>query len=61
MVLPLKRESKTRSLLARLKRLQAEALVRMVSPATEREMRIYHDGEAAAYGNVLKMIGGEDD
>ena len=46
---------------ARIKRLQAEALVRMMSPATKRDSRVYHDGEAAAYGNALRLIGGEND
>ena len=42
---------------ARLKQWQAEALVRMTSPATRQDSRAYHDGEAAACGNALKLIG----
>ena len=44
---------------AQIKRLQAEALVRMASPATKHDRRAYHDGEAAAYANVLKLVKGE--
>ena len=44
---------------AQVKRLQAEALVRMMSPATKRDSRAYHDGEAAAYANVLRLVKGE--
>ena len=45
---------------ARLKQWQAEALVRMTCPATEKDRRAYHDGEAAAYANALRLIGGEE-
>ena len=45
---------------ARLKQWQAEALVRMTGPATEKDRRAYHDGEAAAYANALRLIGGEE-
>ena len=41
---------------ARLKRLQAEALVRMMSPATKHDSRVYYDGEVTAYGNALRLI-----
>ena len=43
---------------ARLKRLQSEALVRMMSPATKHDSRVYYDGEATAYGNALTLIRG---
>ena len=46
---------------AQLKQWQSEALVRMMSPATKRDSRIYHDGEITAYGNVLKLIGKEEE
>ena len=44
---------------AQVKRWQAEALVRMMSPATKRDSRAYHDGEVAAYANVLRLVKGE--
>ena len=44
---------------AQVKRWQSEALVRMMSPATKRDSRAYHDGEAAAYANVLRLVKGE--
>ena len=46
---------------ARIKQWQSEALVRMMSPATKHDSRIYHDGEITAYGNALRLIGGEND
>ena len=44
---------------AQVKRWQAEALVRMMSPATKHDRRVYHDGEVAAYANVLRLVKGE--
>ena len=49
-------ESSRNEIAARLKRLQAEALVRMMSPATKHDSRVYYDGEATAYGNALRLI-----
>ena len=55
------KESSRNELIAQVKQWQSEALVRMMSPATKRDSRIYHDGEIAAYGNVLKLIGKEEE
>ena len=46
-------------MLVQVKRWQAEALVRMMSPATKRNSRAYHDGEVAAYANVLRLVKGD--
>ena len=46
---------------ARAKQRQAEALARMMSPATKRGSRVYHDGEDAAYGNALRLIRREEE
>ena len=55
------KESSKNELIAQLKQWQSEALVRMMSPATKHDSRIYHDGEITAYGNVLKLIGKEEE
>lgn len=45
-------------LIAQLKQWQSEALVRMMSPATKHDERVYFDGMVTAFGNALKLIGG---
>ena len=55
------KESSRNELIAQVKRLQSEALVRMMSPATKRDSRVYYDGEITAYGNALKLIRGEEE
>lgn len=44
------------SLIAQVKQWQSEALVQMMKPATKHDSRVYYDGMATAYANVLKTL-----